>query len=401
MIKFSIGGKTINPDSLEDALMAMVLNNIREQISEKIGNIRDPETGAFPTVIVRGDDLDSLRIHVEGAPQLIELVKQRLQIEDVDGKDMAEVAPKIFLSYTSDDLDKARQIAEALNAAGIEVWWDRWCISAGDSLRQKIDEGIGGCTHFLVLLTPQSITKPWVNQEMDGALVRKLNDKCKFMPLRLGLDASSLPPLLSGMLSPSVDSAENISQLINDIYGVTRKPPKGMAPDIVQSKSHKQTGYSAAASTVARWFVEKSEHALFADPQIDVEALAKEVELSFEDTEDALDELSDFLKVTHDHVLIEGTLFAAFDEYWKQWRPPDDALKLAADIMNDPNFPADCSEIAKRYGWEARRLNPAISYLFERGLIIDYGALGTAPWAMVRIVGKTKEIRRFVKSRSS
>jgi hypothetical protein len=44
-------------------------------------------------------------------------------------------APRVFLSYTSDNIDLARRIAEALEAKGIERWWDKWCIYPGDSLR--------------------------------------------------------------------------------------------------------------------------------------------------------------------------------------------------------------------------------------------------------------------------
>ena len=92
--------------------------------------------------------------------------------------------PKVFLSYTSDDIELARRIAESLMAAGIDTWWDKWCIYPGDSLRQKIDEGLTDCTHFLVLLTPQSIDKPWVKAEMDAAFVQKVEDQCKFLPVR-------------------------------------------------------------------------------------------------------------------------------------------------------------------------------------------------------------------------
>jgi hypothetical protein len=56
--------------------------------------------------------------------------------------------------------------------------------------------------------------------------------------------------------------------------------------------------------------------------------------------------------------------------------------------------------IAERYEWESRRLNPVVHYMLDRSLIVDYQALGTQPWAIVRIVGKSDPIRRFVKSRS-
>jgi hypothetical protein len=399
MIKFTINGRHIAPHNVEDALTRAALENIREQLTEQVGSIRDPETGEFPTIVVRGDNLDSLTLHVEGSPALVSIVRKRLGIEDKGENGSIVKDPKVFLSYTSDNLDLARRVAEALEANGIDTWWDRWCISPGDSLRQKIDEGISGCTHFLVLLTPQSIVKPWVNQEMDAGLVRKLNDQCKFLPVRYQLAASALPTLLSGMHSPEIAADEDIQQLINDIYGITRKPPRGVPPPAVSTSTQANTGYSAAATAIAQYFVEHTEHALFADPQIDVSDLAREARLSVDDTNDALYELSGFIKVTLDHVLVEGNLFAKFDQHWKPWIPAEDALRLGADILNDPEFPSDCKQISDRYGWEPRRLNPAISYLFERQLIVDYRALGTQPWATIRVVGND-HLRRFVKSRA-
>lgn len=61
MIKFSMGGKALDPRNLKDAVMASVLEGVRNQIREKVGNIRDPDTGEFPTIVVRGDSLDDLK----------------------------------------------------------------------------------------------------------------------------------------------------------------------------------------------------------------------------------------------------------------------------------------------------------------------------------------------------
>jgi hypothetical protein len=395
-----MGGKTLDPNNLKDAVMASVLEGVRQQIREKVGNIRDPDTGEFPTIVIRGSSLDDLKIQVEGSPAVIALVNERLGLESMsEAGAVPESQPHVFISYTSEDIDIARRVAEALQGAGIEVWWDKWCISSGDSLRQKIDEGIGGCTHFLALLTPRSIKKPWVNQEMDAGLIRKLNDQCRFLPVRHELPASELPPLLSGIASASITTDADIAQLINDIYALTRKPPKGPVPAAVQNSQASQTGYSAAANTVARYFVEKSEDGLFGDPMCDVDVLAREVGLSVEDTEDSIHELSGFLRLSNDHVLVEGSLFAEFDRYWKTWKTADDALRLAADIMSDPAFPSNCEEIGARYQWEPRRLNSTVYYLLERSLIVDYKGIGTAPWAVFRIVGN-QNMRRFVKSRS-
>lgn len=382
--------------------MAAVLEGIRADIREKLGAIRDPETGEFPTVVVRGKDIDKLTMHVEGSPGVIALVKQRLGIvEDEEEQDVENQGkvPHVFLSYTSDNIELARRIAEALQGNGIETWWDKWCISTGDSLRQKIDEGLSGCTHFLVLLTPQSIGKPWVNQEMDAGLVRKLNDQCRFLPVRYNLPASALPPLLSGMHAPEVTTDEDIAQVIGDIHGVSRKPPRGPAPQVVAQSAETKTGYSAAANAIAKLFVERTKHGVFADPQFSVEKLAEETGLTVKDTTDGLHELSSFFKDTKRHVLVEPSLFTEFDRYWQPWNPADDAVKLAADINHASDFPADCQHIADLYGWQPRRLNPAITYLFDRGMLVNYKAMGMPEFVMVRVVGRPDEIRRFVKSR--
>src|SRR5205085_6761727 len=126
------------------------------------------------------------------------------------------------------------------------------------------------------------------------------------------------------------------------------------------------TGYAGAATAIARFVIEQTQHALHADPQLQIEKLAAETVLSSEDTKDALYELSGFFKISHDHVMVQGTLFAEFDRHWKPWNAAEDARRLAADIVNDPTFPAPSDEIAKRYGWEPRRRNPTVSYMLER-----------------------------------
>lgn len=403
MIHFEINGKKVRPRDFGDAIMQALLESIEAQIREKLGSIRDPETGEFPTVVMRGDSLDNLHMHVEGSPELIELVRRRMGNDDdeelMPEEETRDETPRVFLSYTSDDAALAERIATELQGSGIDTWWDKWCIATGDSLRQKIDEGLGNCTHFLVLLTPQSVGKPWVNQEMDAALVRKLNDKCRFLPLRHNLPPQDLPPLLSGMHAPEISADEDITQLINDIHGISRKPTLGPRPHALASEVATQTGYSAAANTIARYFVENTQYGCFGDPIIDVEPLAEKTGLTIDDTIDALFELSAFFKDAKTYPLVKASLFTEFDRHWKPWNPREDALKLAADIMNDPELPDASQAIAERYGWEPRRLNPAANYLFERGLVTGYKLLDDCEFELHKIDGKADELRRFLKGR--
>ncbi len=57
MIKFEIGGRKVDPDRIGDAVTAQILKSLRRNLTERLGAIRHPETGEFPTIVVRGTAL--------------------------------------------------------------------------------------------------------------------------------------------------------------------------------------------------------------------------------------------------------------------------------------------------------------------------------------------------------
>lgn len=407
MIKIQINGKPFTPETFEEQLILAAAEAVRE----KLGAIRHPTTGEFPTIAVTGTSLESLKIRLEGSPELVALAQRRLAGEDNEAIEVdlsndevsgnAEAGPpRVFLSFAFEDEKLAERIARALNDKGIDTWWAGWCIAAGDSIRQKIDEGLSGCTHFIVLLTPRSVTKPWVLQEMDAGLVRKLSSGTKFIVLRSDLSPAALPPLLQGSLSPAVDpNAFDVTQLINDIHGISRKPPLGMAPNVVQQAKVTLTGYSAAATSLAKYFVDNTDFARKFEPRKPIAELALTTGLSHDDVVDAAHELTGLVSVYREEILYpEEELFVSFDKFWKPWDPAADALTLATRMVNDPEFSERPEVIAEALHWEPRRLNPALAFLCQRKLAWEYRALNTGPW-LVSGIRKTDATRRFVKSR--
>lgn len=396
----TFNGRPFNPDDFSRSLEQATVKSFVAQVRDKFGSIRHPTTGEFATVVASGVSLDTLRFRVEASAELLEIIRAKYAGEDlpVEFVTTGGVIPKVFLSYAWENKELASKIANALLANSIDTWWAEWCISSGDSLRQKIDEGLGNCTHFVVLLTPESIHKPWVNQEMDAGLMRKLDQEAKFIPLRHNLSPSRLPLLLRGMHSPEVDSeAENIQQLVNDIHGVTRKPPLGPAPAPVAKAARTESGYSAAATSVAEVFVKNSSCGRSHDPQIRVEKLMETTGLSRDDIVDALHELTSMTVLDHSgSAWPKDELFSEFDKFWMPWDPAKDGLQLAADLVNVEGFPEGSAEIAARYGWEPRRMNSAITYLTARGVVRGTKALGV-PYVAVWIL-KNDDTRRFVKS---
>ena len=249
-LTFEIDGRPVTPDNLRNALERAILQQFENQLRSKLAGIRDPETGEFPVVVVRGHDLESLSISMNGSPKLIALVKERLGMlsDESSGKEdsVAEKPqgpPVSFVCHASENKTLARQIATDFQSRGIKTFFDEWEIRPGDSIRQKIDLGLGECTHFIVLLTPESIRKPWVNAEIDAAFMAKVEGKCKFIPLRSNLEVEELPPLLRALHSPALSNYEiDIAVVINFIHGATLKPPLGPPPRVITESSAGKLG---------------------------------------------------------------------------------------------------------------------------------------------------------------
>ena len=66
---------------------------------------------------------------------------------------MAEASHAVFLSYASQDAAAAQKIAEALRAAGIEVFLDQSELRGGDAWDRQIRERIHDCRLFIALIS--------------------------------------------------------------------------------------------------------------------------------------------------------------------------------------------------------------------------------------------------------
>lgn len=78
-IEWKLNGRTIRPNDIANQLERAMLSQIEEMVRGKLRGVRDPETGAAPTITVVGRSLDNLSFDVSGSPALIEEVKRRLQ----------------------------------------------------------------------------------------------------------------------------------------------------------------------------------------------------------------------------------------------------------------------------------------------------------------------------------
>src|SRR5262249_22303717 len=75
----------------------------------------------------------------------------------------------VFISHASEDKDAvARPLRDLLEEQGLRVWLDETQLKLGDSLREKIDEGLSQSAYGVVILSPAFFAKQWPQRELNG-----------------------------------------------------------------------------------------------------------------------------------------------------------------------------------------------------------------------------------------
>ena len=75
----------------------------------------------------------------------------------------------IFISYASPDRERARRVAERLEARGYSVWWDR-TIPPGRVFDEVIQEALNASKCVIVLWSGESVRSNWVKTEASEAM---------------------------------------------------------------------------------------------------------------------------------------------------------------------------------------------------------------------------------------
>jgi uncharacterized membrane protein len=122
------------------------------------------------------------------AEDMVEYAEATKQVRhEVDRK--SRVA---FLSHSSHDKSFIRQLASDLTQNGIKVWLDEQRIKVGESIPEKISQGLAESDHFLIAVSKNSVDSDWVKKELNSALVNEVQRRAVHI-LPLKLDGAQMP----------------------------------------------------------------------------------------------------------------------------------------------------------------------------------------------------------------
>ncbi|HEU4884804.1 MAG TPA: toll/interleukin-1 receptor domain-containing protein [Longimicrobium sp.] len=160
----------------------------------------------------------------------------------------------VFISHASEDKETvARPLTQRLMDAGVQVWLDAHTLTLGDSLREKIDEGLAGSRYGVLVLSPSFFAKQWTRKELDGLLAREEAQGKVVLPVWHQVsqaDVALRSPILASRLA--VSTAQGLDRVVGEVLRVVRPELPAQAPPTVEDLfSHDASVCITAADRLA------------------------------------------------------------------------------------------------------------------------------------------------------
>lgn len=115
----------------------------------------------------------------------------------------------IFISHSTDDKDEVvRPLERLLSQVGLQVWLDEKRLSAGDSIREEIDDALRSSRFAIVVVSPSFLARHWPVAELNALMAREAYSGKSIIPVLHNIshrEMSDHLPLLADRLCLSTD----------------------------------------------------------------------------------------------------------------------------------------------------------------------------------------------------
>jgi hypothetical protein len=132
----------------------------------------------------------------------------------------------VFISHASEDKEGiAHPLAEALSRRGFAVWYDKFSLKLGDSLRESIDRGLEQSRYGVVILSKHFFEKRWPNKELSGLTALEVGGQKVILPVWHGVnfeDVVAYSPTLADL--KAISTNEGLDSVVTAMEAVLNPP---------------------------------------------------------------------------------------------------------------------------------------------------------------------------------
>jgi len=127
----------------------------------------------------------------------------------------------IFISHATEDKETiARPLSDSLKKKDLRVWYDEFELKIGDSIIDKINEGLLESKNGLIILSPDFFSKNWTKRELNILTTRMIEGNIKLFPIWHNI---------------SVEQIKKVNPVLGEIYGIsTTKGIKFITDNILE-----------------------------------------------------------------------------------------------------------------------------------------------------------------------
>ena len=175
------------------------------------------EKGFLPNILSdKNKIIDSMKNELE-----IKKYELLINTATIEVKKEEQKEYDAFLSHASEDKKIiADKLVKILTDQGLKIWYDDFCIKPGDSIREKIDEGLLKSRHGLLLLSKNFFKKEWCKKELNALFLKNINNiKNKIFPIWFRInekDVNNYSPLIADIKAFIIEE-DDFEKVINDI----------------------------------------------------------------------------------------------------------------------------------------------------------------------------------------
>lgn len=223
------GGVSILREMADERLTRLFRAAALLRLYEAESEITRSKASGYPARVLdaKGDDLRELRAlaeplkRIEPAEVLWDIIPKPVTDSEPLAQEPAEMEGPwdVFISHATEDKEPfVRELADALRASGLRVWYDRFTLKVGDHLRRSIDTGLARSRYGIVVLSPYFFAKEWPQVELDGLLGREIASRKVILPIWHHIDIDQVrrfSPILADRVAAK--SGDGLDSVVRDL----------------------------------------------------------------------------------------------------------------------------------------------------------------------------------------